>query len=114
MSTLLNLQNLSLSFPHKLIFKEATFTLNLGDKIGVLGLNGHGKSSLFKVLMDQVSVDTTVPPFIYDKSRELSLFLVPQELIDPKEDTLEEYFYRYYPQFDVLYQELKKIGQKLS
>lgn len=114
MSTLLNLQNLSLSFPHKLIFKDASFTLNQGDKIGVLGLNGHGKSSLFKILMDQISVDTTVPPFIYDKSRELSLFLVPQELIDPQEDTLEEYFYRYYPQFDVLYQELKTIGHKLS
>lgn len=50
MSTLLTLQNLSLHYPHKVIFKDVTFTLNQGDKIGVLGLNGHGKSSLFKVI----------------------------------------------------------------
>ena len=53
MSTLLTLQNLSLHYPHKVIFKDVTFTLNQGDKIGVLGLNGHGKSSLFKTIAGQ-------------------------------------------------------------
>mgnify|MGYP001627233835 CR=1 FL=1 len=114
MGTLLTLQNLSLSHPHKVIFKDVTFTLNEGDRIGVLGLNGHGKSSLFKVLMGQVTPDTTVPPFIYDRNRDLTIFLVPQELLPAGELSLEEYFYEYYPQWRSKHQRLQVIGESFA
>jgi len=69
-----------------------TLTLNQGDKIGVLGLNGHGKSSLFKTIAGLVTPDTTVPAFIYDKNKEFSYFYVPQELLNLKDWTIENYF----------------------
>jgi len=111
---LLTLQNLTLSFPHKLIFKDVMFTLNEGDKIGVLGLNGHGKSSLFRVMMGLQTPDTTVPQFISDASRDLSVFLVPQELLPWGNLTLEDYFYEYYPRFKVIKARLHDIGDKLT
>lgn len=114
MTTLLTLQNLSLHYPHKTIFKDVTFTLNQGDKIGVLGLNGHGKSSLFKVIAGLVTPDTTVPPFIYDKNKDFSYFYVPQELPALGDWDIENYFYEFYPVMRELKKKLNVIDTQLS
>lgn len=114
MTTLLTLQNLSLHYPHKTIFQDVTFTLNQGDKIGVLGLNGHGKSSLFKVIAGLVTPDTTVPPFIYDKNKDFSYFYVPQELPALGDWDIENYFYEFYPVMRELKKKLNVIDHQLS
>ncbi len=114
MTTLLTLQNLSLSYPHKVIFQDITFTLNQGDKIGVLGLNGHGKSSLFKVIAGLANPDTTVPPFIYDKNKDFSFFYVPQELTNLGEWDIENYFFEFHPEMKVLKRRLDKINSQLG
>lgn len=114
MSTLCTLQNLSLHYPHKTIFKEVTFTLNQGDKIGVLGLNGHGKSSLFKVIAGLVTPDTTVPPFIYDKSRDFQFFYVPQELPALSEWDIENYFYEFHPAMRAHKKRLDVISEMMA
>lgn len=114
MATLLTLQNLTLSHPHKQLFKEVTFTLNEGDRIGILGLNGHGKSSLFKVIMGLQAPDITVPAFIFDKSRDLSIFYVPQELLPHGDLNIEDYLYEYYPNFKTIKTKLNTIGEKLG
>lgn len=114
MSTLLTLQNLSLHYPHKVIFKDVTFTLNQGDKIGVLGLNGHGKSSLFKVIAGLVTPDTTTPPFIYDKNKDFTFFYVPQELRNLSEWTVEEYFFEFHPEMGKLKKRLDSINEALG
>lgn len=114
MTTLLTLQNLSLHYPHKVIFQDVTFTLNQGDKIGVLGLNGHGKSSLFKVIAGLVKPDTTVPPFIYDKNKDFTYFYVPQELTNLSDWTIENYFFEHHHEMKVLKLRLDKINDKLG
>lgn len=114
MSTLLTLQNLSLHYPHKVIFKDVTFTLNQGDKIGVLGLNGHGKSSLFKTIAGQVTPDTTTPPFIYDKSKDFTFFYVPQELPNLTDWNIENYFFEFHPEMGKLKRRLDKINEQLG
>jgi ATP-binding cassette subfamily F protein uup len=114
MSTLCTLQNLSLTYPHKIIFQNVTFTLNQGDKIGVLGLNGHGKSSLFKILAGEVTPDTTVPPFIYDKAKDYTFFMVPQELPALDLWNIENYFYQFHPALLKLKLRLDKINHLLG
>jgi ATP-binding cassette subfamily F protein uup len=114
MTTLLTLQNLSLHYPHKTIFKDVTFTLNQGDKIGVLGLNGHGKSSLFKVIAELATPDTTVPPFIYDKNKDFSYFYVPQELPNLQDWDVENYFFEFHPELKKLKIKLDRINEGLG
>jgi ABC transport system ATP-binding/permease protein len=114
MTTLLTLQNLNLHYPHKVIFKDVTFTLNQGDKIGVLGLNGHGKSSLFKVIAGVVTPDTSVPPFIYDKNKDFSYFYVPQELTNLEDWDIENYFFEFHPEMGKLKRRLDKINEQLG
>lgn len=114
MTTLATLKNLHLSYPHKVIFKDAFFVLNEGDRIGVLGLNGHGKTSLFKVMANLVSVDISVPPFVFDKNKEFSLFLVPQELPFFDDPTIEHYVLEYYPEMKKHQLRIEEIGNDLS
>jgi ATP-binding cassette subfamily F protein uup len=114
MTTLLTLKNLSLTHPHKTIFQDVTFTLNKGDRIGVLGLNGHGKTSLFNIIAGKTKADTTVPPFIYDKNKDLTFFYVPQELPALEDWIVEDYYYYFNPQAHKIKQELNAIGEKLG
>ncbi len=47
---ILNCDNISLSFGTEEILKNITFSLNDGEKLGIVGINGAGKSSLFKII----------------------------------------------------------------
>ena len=112
MTVLCSLKNLSLSFGDKKIFDSASFQIDHGDKIGLIGLNGVGKSSLFKVLTGKVGVDTSTQ-FVFDKASaklgsefEYSVFLVEQNFTMPKEQcSARDYLFEYYP-------ELKKLNHQ--
>jgi ATPase subunit of ABC transporter with duplicated ATPase domains len=47
---MLSVRNLSVEVGGRLTLKEATFTVRAGDKVGLVGRNGAGKTSLLKVL----------------------------------------------------------------
>lgn len=53
MSTFLTAQSLTLSYTSTALFKGLTFAINRGNKIGLIGHNGCGKSSLLKLLNAQ-------------------------------------------------------------
>ena len=46
----ISVNKLSLSFGITEIFKDISFALNEGDRLGIIGVNGCGKSSLFKLI----------------------------------------------------------------
>ncbi|MDR0423381.1 MAG: ATP-binding cassette domain-containing protein [Rickettsiales bacterium] len=47
---MLKIQNLSISFSGKEIFDDLNFIINSDEKIGLIGRNGCGKTTLFKIL----------------------------------------------------------------
>lgn len=49
------LDNVSLSYGSKTVFKDLTLTINPGDRILVTGPNGAGKSSLLKILAGELT-----------------------------------------------------------
>ncbi len=51
--TIINIQNLGVSFPHKVCFQDFSTYVYQGDRIGILGKNGCGKSTLLKILLHQ-------------------------------------------------------------
>lgn len=55
---MLQLQNLSIRRGSKLLFEHASFQIYPGQKIGITGANGTGKSSLFSLIMKQIHADT--------------------------------------------------------
>ena len=55
---LIDLQNISKQYDTKIILKDVNFTLNSGQRIAVIGQNGQGKSTLFKIIMRQTEPDS--------------------------------------------------------
>lgn len=55
---MLNIHNLSISFQGEYLFEEITFKLNGGDRVGLIGKNGAGKSTMLKILSKEMEPDS--------------------------------------------------------
>jgi len=54
---LLTVKNLSKTYTDKILLKNADFAVNEGDKIGIIGINGTGKSTLLKLIAGKEEPD---------------------------------------------------------
>ena len=54
---MIRLANFELRRGENLLFKNANFSVHAGQKIGLTGRNGCGKSSLFEILMGSLTID---------------------------------------------------------
>ncbi len=55
---MLNVHNLSISFQGEFLFEEITFKLSPGDRVGLIGKNGAGKSTMLKILSKEMEPDS--------------------------------------------------------
>lgn len=58
MAHLLGAESISLEFPTKEVFTNLTIGVNDGDRIGIVGRNGDGKSTLLRILAKQLEPDS--------------------------------------------------------
>ncbi|MEY2695469.1 MAG: hypothetical protein RLZZ72_725 [Actinomycetota bacterium] len=58
MAHLLGAEQIELEFPTKQVFDGITVGVNEGDRIGIVGRNGDGKSTLLKILSKQLQPDS--------------------------------------------------------
>jgi ATP-binding cassette subfamily F protein 3 len=54
---MIQLKNLTLRRGVKVVLKDASLTLNPGEKVGLVGRNGAGKSSLFSLIANRLQAD---------------------------------------------------------
>ncbi|MBO9572726.1 MAG: ATP-binding cassette domain-containing protein [Chitinophagaceae bacterium] len=74
---LIGLQNVTFEFGARVIVKNATWHLNPGERIGLIGYNGTGKSTLLKVLVGQYSPSAGT----VEKGRETTIGYLHQDLL---------------------------------
>jgi ATP-binding cassette, subfamily F, member 3 len=55
---MLNIHNLSVSFGGTYLFEEVTFRMGAGDRVGLVGKNGAGKSTMLKILAKDMMPDS--------------------------------------------------------
>lgn len=55
---MLNIHNLSISFQGEYLFEDITFKLGAGDRIGLIGKNGAGKSTMLRILAKEQESDS--------------------------------------------------------
>lgn len=91
---LLSAEHISLNFGLKQLLDDVTLYLNEGDKIGIIGINGTGKSSFLRVLAGQQVPDSGTV------SRDPNVqvcFLSQNPKMDPEATVLEQVFSDFSP-----------------
>ena len=61
---MIKINQLSKSYFARELFTDVSFKMNAGDRLGLVGRNGHGKSTLFKLILGQEEPDSgeiTIP-----------------------------------------------------
>ena len=58
--SLIRLHDVSIRFENSQILREAFFRLDPGDRVGMIGRNGSGKTTILRLMLDQVAPDTGI------------------------------------------------------
>ncbi len=107
---MLNIHNLSVSFQGEYLFEDLTFRLGAGDRIGLIGKNGAGKSTMLKILSKEMEPDTG--QIAADKN--LSIGFLKQDIDFVFGRTVLEEAYEAFKDIRILEAKLETIGQQLS
>jgi len=83
------IENLTKSYGEKTLFKDISFSINDGDKIGIIGINGVGKSTLLKIIY---GIDIADSGSVNMPSKTRIEFLSQDPNFDPKATVLEQIF----------------------
>jgi ABC transport system ATP-binding/permease protein len=87
--TIFTLQSVQKDFGIKEILKDASFSLESGEKVGLIGLNGSGKSTLLKAIAGKESIDGG--QIQTDPSARI-IYLPQQPIVDEEKTLLEQVF----------------------
>ena len=87
--TIFTLRSVRKDFGIKEILKEASFSLDEGDKVGVIGVNGSGKSTLLKIV---AGLEPTDGGEIWQNSAAKIVYLPQQPALDENRTALEQVF----------------------
>ena len=93
---IINIEHIDKIFGDKVIFHDASLGIQQGDKIGIIGINGTGKSTLLKIIAGEEEPDTG--EVIYQNG--LKILYLPQNPEFPREGTLASYALKGDPQTD--------------
>lgn len=103
MTPLISAQNIGQSFGGRQLFKDLSFGIFPGDKIGLIGPNGSGKSTLLKTLAGIEKIDEGT----IAKQRSAKIGYVPQETLFP-DKSLQDILFDSFEEADSLTDEQKQ------
>ncbi|MEW6505293.1 MAG: ribosomal protection-like ABC-F family protein [Chloroflexota bacterium] len=107
---MLSVQNLSKSFGIKTIFRGVSFNLNAGERIGLVGANGCGKTTLLRILIGKEKADSGTVRFI---PATLRIGYLPQRVEFEPQETLQGYLHRLQGDLTLLSQRLADVAAAL-
>ncbi|EHJ01865.1 ABC transporter related protein [Clostridium sp. DL-VIII] len=99
----LSCKNISKSYGIDTILKDVTFSINEGDKVGIIGSNGEGKTTLFKILSKELSQDDG--EVFVDKNK--SLGYLAQHLALDSNNTI-------YDEMLLVFEDLQRLEKKIE
>ena len=100
---ILSCKDICKSYGIRDVLKDITFSINDGDKVGIIGANGEGKSTLFKIITKEISQDSG--EIFIDKNKTLG-YLSQNLALDSDKNIYEEAL--------SVFEELLNIEERLS
>ncbi|MCP9199605.1 ABC-F family ATP-binding cassette domain-containing protein [Gramella sp. GC03-9] len=107
---MLNIHNLSVSFAGEYLFKEISFRLGAGDRVGLIGKNGAGKSTMLKIIAGEQEYDTGQ----IAKDKELKIGFLKQDLDFEKGRTVIEEAHQAFTEIKTLEKRMAHINEQLA
>ena len=109
----LSTQDISLSFGTDIILKDVSFALNDGDRLGIIGVNGAGKTSLFRIITGEYSPDSGA---VYiQKGHTVGILEQNPDLTSlPGEITCLEYMFTAFEDLIALEGEISRVEHQLA
>ena len=108
---LLGLQNVTFEFGARTIVEDATWHIQPNERIGLIGYNGTGKSTLLKVLTGQY----TPAKGTVEKGRETTIGFLHQDLLSfDTEDSILEVAMGAFERVKALEKEIELLGEELA
>ena len=59
---MISIENLSKSFGGQILFDKASFKINARERVGLVGRNGHGKTTLIRIITGHEAFDEGTLP----------------------------------------------------
>ncbi len=97
---ILTIENLCKTYGEKVLFNNVNFSLSDGDKVGIVGVNGTGKSTFIKVIAGIVPKDSGT--ITTGKNTKIS-YLEQDKVFEPEHTVLMEVFKGTQPLMRALY-----------
>jgi ATP-binding cassette subfamily F protein 3 len=108
---LIGFQNVTFEFGARVIVEDATWHIQPGDRIGLIGYNGTGKSTLLKVLVGEY----TPSKGTVEKSRETTIGYLHQDLLSfDTNDNITEVALSAFERVRELEKEIEQLGHALE
>ncbi|HNJ93991.1 MAG TPA: ATP-binding cassette domain-containing protein [Ferruginibacter sp.] len=108
---LLGLQNVTFEFGARTIVEDATWHIQPNERIGLIGYNGTGKSTLLKVLTGQYTPSAGT----VEKGRETTIGFLHQDLLSfDTDDSILDVALGAFERVKQLEKEIEEIGRKLE
>ena len=107
---MLNVHNLSVSFQGEYLFEEVAFMLNAGDRVGLIGKNGAGKSTMLKLLSRELKPDSGT----IAADKDVRIGFLKQDIDFMKGRTILEEAYQAFGEIKTLEQKLDDIHHQIE
>lgn len=107
---MLNIHNLSVSFGGTYLFEEVTFRMGAGDRVGLVGKNGAGKSTMLKILSGDIPPDSGV----IATEKEVKIGFLRQDIDFEKGRTVLEEAYQAFTEIKKAEAKIDEINEQLA
>jgi ATP-binding cassette subfamily F protein 3 len=108
---MLSINNLSLQYGAKHIFRDVSAQVHSGERVGLVGVNGTGKSTLLKIMAGIQETD----PGIVSRASWFTVAYLPQEIaMDLGDQTLYDEAEAAFDDVLAAQEELERIGEELA
>jgi ATP-binding cassette subfamily F protein 3 len=107
---MLNIHNLSVSFGGTYLFEEVTFRLGAGDRVGLVGKNGAGKSTMLKILSGELQPDSGV----IASEKEIKIGFLKQDIDFTKGRTVLDEAYQAFEEIKRAEGKIDEINHQLA